>query len=694
MNSFRAGVVAGMTAGGTLVCACLWNRPYYGLVSGMIHSAVTIGIRELFGKKASAVYIAGIVIYSVGVIRREVLKSKNKNTPETPQIKTQSGTNDVEKIADVYVSMAGNPAHMGHMHMIALAVNRLVEKGYQINQVKVVLSEEQYLKDKVQWSNKSIEKHNENPAEQTEMFRVLIPRIKRIEFLRAAIKQAKDDEVFDKSLDIDYVDDSNGLEWIHVVTPNSPEQNSRKTFYVCGADFASDKPGFVGMQGMIKHVVIVTRDGNLPNGISETDENDFSRLIVSNNDKNTSIYSSSKIQNGAYDQLPPSVREEFKKLLEEAQPIVFASASQATLFEEVKKFSCPIARVTGIAIAKGFYITSSGKKIFLRSGVQLLEGSRVVANAVLNFPTNPNLFLASTITTAASVTTTTTTTTMTTATQAPPANNQFQRYEKSEIVVIEQDCLYSAEMELKNGAKKVAVLMLASPLEPGGAMEEGNNGQEEELCRRADVFGFMWDQARGFAKSSMYNLVDLKEAHEKNPQYSSMTNNRMIHVPQVTVFRSGKDDNYKMLEAPFEVGMLVSPGLNRPGYEKINGKTRYLRAEDEEQLLKVLSTQLKVAYEEGYDTVILGAFGCGAFSNPPELIAEYYKKIIDTHFKGAFKKIIFAILDNGVPGKHNPEGNLKPFQQCFEFNQKGRIGHPWQFIRACSEWFFKLLRRE
>lgn len=54
---------------------------------------------------------------------------------------------------DVYVSMAGNPAHMGHMEMIGLAVKRLVKEGYQIHQVKVALSSEEYLRTKVIYSN-------------------------------------------------------------------------------------------------------------------------------------------------------------------------------------------------------------------------------------------------------------------------------------------------------------------------------------------------------------------------------------------------------------------------------------------------------------------------------------------------------------------------------------------------------------
>ena len=207
--------------------------------------------------------------------------------------------------------------------------------------------------------------------------------------------------------------------------------------------------------------------------------------------------------------------------------------------------------------------------------------------------------------------------------------------------------------------------MLSSPTEAGGGMHAENEGQEEDLCRRSDIFGFMWDQSHFLAKTECYRLVEVERAHQKNPQYSTMTTNRMIHVPQVTVFRAGKKDHYKMLEKPFEVGMLVSPGLDRPEYEKVDRKTRYKREEDVEQLRKLIMTQLKVAYDESYETVILGAFGCGAFWNPPEIIAEFYKNIIETYFKGAFKKIVFAILDDGPAGKHNPEGNFKPFQQSF-----------------------------
>jgi len=529
------------------------------------------------------------------------------------------------KTAHLFLSLTGNPPHMGHLHILALAIEALVARGYSIGQVRIALSSEQYAQQKVHWQNVSIQTHNKklSEGEKPEMLRVLLPREKRIDFIRKLIFEAKREETFEKSLDTDCWEDApDNLERnLSLSYWNSPGE----IFFVCGADFAEEKPELFGENQVIKRAVVIGREiANFP----KNEENDHQIFIE--NKGETSKFSSSKIQNGQYELLPPCIREEFitlhkaVQIVSEKEPI-----EQVEIFdEEIEKIPCPIAKGTKKAITQGFYVTPSGKSIKLRSGKDLLEGTQVNANAVLEEPMEP-------------------------------------RYaDDTKIAVVKQDCLEAARVELGQGAEKLALLVLASPIEAGGGMEDGIQGQEEEVCRRSNLFDFMWDQSHFLAKESFYNLVDLQRADEKDPDYGSMHNNKMLHVPQVTVFRAGKEQNYQMLEEPFEVGMLISSGLNRPRYHKVGETWAYIRSQDSEQLQKLITAQLKAAYDGGYDTVILGAFGCGAFENPPELVASVYKEIIDQFFPKAFKRIVFAILE-GPRGAHNSEGNIKPFQDTF-----------------------------
>ena len=64
------------------------------------------------------------------------------------------------------------------------------------------------------------------------------------------------------------------------------------------------------------------------------------------------------------------------------------------------------------------------------------------------------------------------------------------------------------------------------------------------------------------------------------------------------------------------------------------------------------------------DSIVLGAFGCGAFHNPPKHIARLFHEVInEKEFKDKYKLIAFAILED-----HNSPrgGNLQPFIEEFK----------------------------
>ena len=66
----------------------------------------------------------------------------------------------------------------------------------------------------------------------------------------------------------------------------------------------------------------------------------------------------------------------------------------------------------------------------------------------------------------------------------------------------------------------------------------------------------------------------------------------------------------------------------------------------------------------GHDSIVLGAFGCGAYGNPPNHIAQLFKEVITGDFKGCFSHILFAIYDDvNAHRAHNPRGKqVRPCQ--------------------------------
>lgn len=64
---------------------------------------------------------------------------------------------------------------------------------------------------------------------------------------------------------------------------------------------------------------------------------------------------------------------------------------------------------------------------------------------------------------------------------------------------------------------------------------------------------------------------------------------------------------------------------------------------------------IKLAVSKGYKTIILGAWGCGAFANSPEELANAFDKSVAAHGK-SLEQVIYA-----VPGKKGYQAFKKHF---------------------------------
>lgn len=188
------------------------------------------------------------------------------------------------------------------------------------------------------------------------------------------------------------------------------------------------------------------------------------------------------------------------------------------------------------------------------------------------------------------------------------------------IEVTEETSLSAAARHAADGLNTV-VLNFASPTVPGGGFLAGERAQEEYHCRSSALFAC---QLNG----PMYAF------HLQ--QGNALRSDAMIYSPSVPIFRG---DDHRMLETPFKVAFVsaaacdardVAP-LDQP---KIPGAMGA-------RIVKVLAT----AQANGHDALVLGAWGCGNFANDPGMIADLFRQALDGAFKGAFRRVTFAIVE-------------------------------------------------
>lgn len=63
---------------------------------------------------------------------------------------------------------------------------------------------------------------------------------------------------------------------------------------------------------------------------------------------------------------------------------------------------------------------------------------------------------------------------------------------------------------------------------------------------------------------------------------------------------------------------------------------------------KKIITMLRLGILHEMDAIVLGAFGCGAFANPPYYVAQLFKEVLMmSEFQNKYKHIVFAVIDYG-----------------------------------------------
>jgi uncharacterized protein (TIGR02452 family) len=238
-----------------------------------------------------------------------------------------------------------------------------------------------------------------------------------------------------------------------------------------------------------------------------------------------------------------------------------------------------------------------------------------------------------------------------------PEKLSLNKYCKTKFSVINADCIETAKILLDAG-QNPCILNLANRQNPGGGVLRGAGAQEENIFRRSNLF------------ISLYQFASYSEDYgiEKSKySYPLDRNTGGIYSGNITIFRGSEKNGYCLLKTPFVVSFVTVPAINRP--ELIKRDNNYYITESLiESTKEKIRTILRIAGKYNHECLILGAFGCGAFANPPNHMAELFKRVFfEEEFKGKFKNIVFSIFEDHNSGReHNPNGNVLPFLEIFD----------------------------
>ena len=199
----------------------------------------------------------------------------------------------------------------------------------------------------------------------------------------------------------------------------------------------------------------------------------------------------------------------------------------------------------------------------------------------------------------------------------PLAKAVVPQYAFTEVQVINATTIQVAKSLVERGHRPLA-LNFANGVSPGGGFLNGARAQEEGLCRASALYATLVGDA-------MYSH------HAQRPEPDST--DWMILSPEVPVFR---DESGAGLDEPwlFDVISAAAPVATRIGQPRSG-----------DLLERRIHRVLEVAVSFSYRSLVLGAWGCGAFANDPVRTADDFARALEQDYRGCFEHVVFAITD-------------------------------------------------
>ena len=234
--------------------------------------------------------------------------------------------------------------------------------------------------------------------------------------------------------------------------------------------------------------------------------------------------------------------------------------------------------------------------------------------------------------------------------QNPPGVDSIAPAESSVCDAVNRDCIKAARQLVEEGYRPI-MLNMANRHTPGGGVLDGCRAQEESLFRQSNLCVSLYQYSTDYAA-----LLGLPHG---NGHYPMDRNTGGIYSGRVTFFRTGGREGDALVEKPFECAVVSVAAINRP---ELTGDGQLADWAVTATKSKI-RTMLRIGLLHGHDAIVLGAFGCGAFHNPPEHMARLFREVLEeTEFARKYRVVRFAVIED-----HNSKNrNFAAFDR--EFN--------------------------
>ncbi len=204
-------------------------------------------------------------------------------------------------------------------------------------------------------------------------------------------------------------------------------------------------------------------------------------------------------------------------------------------------------------------------------------------------------------------------------------------------IIVSKERTFEAAEKYKD--RKVCCLDFANNYSVGGSPWYAS-AQEESMCRISTLYPCINARRKDFYEKHI-------QEYETN-KIDEMGSDDLIYVPDVVVFKTDESiPRLKNEDDWFKTDVIVSatPELSMEYLDMITSSKWSHKADayldSYEDIMKSrIKKILDVAAKEKVEALILGAFGCGAFCNPPEIVADIFRSLIKNY---SFDIVEFAV---------------------------------------------------